>query len=184
MAKPGYEALTVKSNGRADRIITEIRVAHGFDPAAPPSPLPQQIKTNALWDTGATKSVISQQLAKDLGLTAVGAENVIHASGTSISPTYIVNFLLPGDVGIAGIVVTEFPSTGGFGAIIGMDVITLGDFVITNHNGLTCMSFRIPSQGQVDYVQEHSRQTFAGIGRNDPCPCGSGKKYRKCHGAV
>src|SRR6516225_363253 len=20
-------------------------------------------------------------------------------------------------------------------------------------------------------------------GRNDPCPCGSGKKYRKCHGA-
>ena len=21
-------------------------------------------------------------------------------------------------------------------------------------------------------------------GRNDPCPCGSGKKYKKCHGAV
>jgi uncharacterized protein YecA (UPF0149 family) len=20
-------------------------------------------------------------------------------------------------------------------------------------------------------------------GRNDPCPCGSGKKYKKCHGA-
>ncbi len=24
---------------------------------------------------------------------------------------------------------------------------------------------------------------FAGIGRNDECPCGSGKKYKKCHGA-
>ena len=23
----------------------------------------------------------------------------------------------------------------------------------------------------------------AKIGRNDPCPCGSGKKYKKCHGA-
>ena len=23
----------------------------------------------------------------------------------------------------------------------------------------------------------------ADIGRNDPCPCGSGKKYKKCHGA-
>jgi preprotein translocase subunit SecA len=23
---------------------------------------------------------------------------------------------------------------------------------------------------------------FAGVGRNDPCPCGSGKKYKKCHG--
>jgi uncharacterized protein YecA (UPF0149 family) len=22
----------------------------------------------------------------------------------------------------------------------------------------------------------------AGVGRNDPCPCGSGKKYKKCCG--
>ncbi|MCC6929520.1 MAG: preprotein translocase subunit SecA [Gemmatimonadaceae bacterium] len=27
--------------------------------------------------------------------------------------------------------------------------------------------------GQVD---------FTGVGRNDPCPCGSGKKFKKCHG--
>ena len=20
------------------------------------------------------------------------------------------------------------------------------------------------------------------VGRNDPCPCGSGRKYKKCHG--
>jgi uncharacterized protein YecA (UPF0149 family) len=20
------------------------------------------------------------------------------------------------------------------------------------------------------------------VGRNDPCPCGSGKKFKKCHG--
>jgi uncharacterized protein len=25
---------------------------------------------------------------------------------------------------------------------------------------------------------------FKGVGRNDPCPCGSGKKYKKCHGAA
>lgn len=25
--------------------------------------------------------------------------------------------------------------------------------------------------------------TAAKVGRNDPCPCGSGKKYKKCHGA-
>ena len=23
---------------------------------------------------------------------------------------------------------------------------------------------------------------YAGVGRNDPCPCGSGKKFKKCHG--
>jgi preprotein translocase subunit SecA len=22
------------------------------------------------------------------------------------------------------------------------------------------------------------------VGRNDPCPCGSGKKYKRCHGAA
>ena len=26
-------------------------------------------------------------------------------------------------------------------------------------------------------------EDFAKIGRNDPCPCGSGKKFKKCHGA-
>jgi preprotein translocase subunit SecA len=24
----------------------------------------------------------------------------------------------------------------------------------------------------------------ARIGRNDPCPCGSGKKYKQCHGRI
>jgi preprotein translocase subunit SecA len=32
-----------------------------------------------------------------------------------------------------------------------------------------------------DTVQIQSKQPQ--IGRNDPCPCGSGKKYKKCHGA-
>ncbi len=27
------------------------------------------------------------------------------------------------------------------------------------------------------------RKAEAKVGRNDPCPCGSGKKYKKCHGA-
>jgi len=28
------------------------------------------------------------------------------------------------------------------------------------------------------------KRTQAKVGRNDPCPCGSGKKYKKCHGAA
>jgi preprotein translocase subunit SecA len=27
------------------------------------------------------------------------------------------------------------------------------------------------------------KREYAKVGRNDPCPCGSGKKYKKCHGA-
>jgi preprotein translocase subunit SecA len=25
---------------------------------------------------------------------------------------------------------------------------------------------------------------WSNVGRNDPCPCGSGKKFKKCHGAT
>ena len=31
--------------------------------------------------------------------------------------------------------------------------------------------------------QEKSAEDKNSVGRNDPCPCGSGKKYKKCHGA-
>jgi uncharacterized protein len=41
---------------------------------------------------------------------------------------------------------------------------------------------RAPSQvSAVLEAQEEAR--FAGVGRNDPCPCGSGAKYKKCHGS-
>jgi preprotein translocase subunit SecA len=39
---------------------------------------------------------------------------------------------------------------------------------------------RMPSPE--DYVQPAMREGPK-VGRNDPCPCGSGKKYKKCHGA-
>jgi preprotein translocase subunit SecA len=32
--------------------------------------------------------------------------------------------------------------------------------------------------------QETVVRTQPKVGRNDPCPCGSGKKYKKCHGAA
>ena len=31
--------------------------------------------------------------------------------------------------------------------------------------------------------QETVTRGQARVGRNEPCPCGSGKKYKKCHGA-
>ncbi|MCF7934171.1 MAG: SEC-C domain-containing protein, partial [Spirochaetia bacterium] len=33
-----------------------------------------------------------------------------------------------------------------------------------------------PAQAQI-------KRTYPKVGRNDPCPCGSGKKYKHCHGA-
>ncbi|MGA2049964.1 MAG: preprotein translocase subunit SecA [Terracidiphilus sp.] len=36
--------------------------------------------------------------------------------------------------------------------------------------------------GAGDSSQPSQRRTGEKVGRNDPCPCGSGKKYKKCHG--
>jgi preprotein translocase subunit SecA len=35
-----------------------------------------------------------------------------------------------------------------------------------------------------DASQPSQRRTGEKVGRNDPCPCGSGKKYKKCHGVA
>jgi preprotein translocase subunit SecA len=42
---------------------------------------------------------------------------------------------------------------------------------------------RAGSNGRAPVAPQAARQVPAKIGRNDPCPCGSGKKYKKCHGA-
>ena len=33
-------------------------------------------------------------------------------------------------------------------------------------------------------AEQPIRRNEPKVGRNDPCPCGSGKKYKKCHGAA
>jgi preprotein translocase subunit SecA len=40
-----------------------------------------------------------------------------------------------------------------------------------------------PARTGGDDVVKTVRREEPKVGRNDPCPCGSGKKYKKCHGA-
>ncbi len=179
-----FQAFTAKVIGTADRIITDITVLPAFDPASPPNPRPTGVTAKALWDTGATRSVIGQDLVQTVGLAAVGSTQVNHGGGISVSPTYLVNFELPNKVVATGVLVTEFPAPPGFNVIVGMDVICCGDFSITNLGGNTWLSFRTPSCATIDYVDEAHRVAFSGVGRNARCPCGSGKKYKKCHGSL
>jgi preprotein translocase subunit SecA len=40
-----------------------------------------------------------------------------------------------------------------------------------------------PGNGATEVVETVVKDERENIGRNDPCWCGSGKKYKKCHGA-
>ncbi len=49
------------------------------------------------------------------------------------------------------------------------------------------MTYSAPTEtGDVEELRGDEKtdedDLFAGIGRNDPCPCGSGKKFKNCHG--
>jgi len=92
---------------------------------------------------------------------------------------------------VPGIEVTlgKIHSELGLDCLIGMDIINLGDLAITNFEGKTWLSFRIPSRGHVDYVAQINRenqiaQDFFKSGKkiDSPCTCGSGKKFKNCHG--
>jgi len=38
------------------------------------------------------------------------------------------------------------------------------------------------AKAEAEAKAEPVRRDRPKVGRNDPCPCGSGKKYKKCHG--
>ena len=45
-------------------------------------------------------------------------------------------------------------------------------------------SYGAAASGGSDAKVETFQRNQPKVGRNDPCPCGSGKKYKKCHGAA
>ena len=112
----------------------------------------------AIWDTGATHSVISQNVVDKCGLIAVGLTDVHHAQGkTERVPWFLVNIRLPNRVGIPGlpVILGDFP---GGDVLVGMDIIGQGDFAVTSPGGRTKFSYRIPSLADIDFVQEHRGQ--------------------------
>lgn len=125
----------------------------------------QQIKVNkylAIWDTGATHSAITKKVAGELDLKPTGIAEVRYGSGLAQTNTYLVNIVLPDEVMVGSVRVTEvnlIPDDNTSDdqqpqLLIGMDIIGMGDFAVTNANGNTVFSFRVPSREEIDFVPE------------------------------
>lgn len=133
-------------------------------------------KTFAIWDTGATGSAITKSLVRSIGLISAGFTNVTGVHGVKRVPWYAIDILLPNGITVTGISATECDElTSGknvnkAGMLIGMDVITLGDFAVSNFNGKTTFSFRMPSMKETDYnvksAAEQRSEYFKGSGYN------------------
>lgn len=186
------QSLTTTYTGITRTIQSKVHVSAAVDIATHPQPITPQncnaVEFIAIWDTGATNTVISQRIAQDCGLKPISMAKVNTANGERLSPVYLVSMFLPNHVYFPQLRATEGTIVGG-DVLIGMDIITRGDFAITNSDGRTTFSYRWPSTSKIDFVAQtkvsgvpQMSKAAIRVGRNDPCPCGSGKKYKKCHG--
>jgi predicted aspartyl protease len=178
-----HTAFTVRYSGRSLRLTSEVEIF----PAHLPTPnSPSGKNYVALYDTGATHSAISPQVVTDLALASIGARNVGVGGGMLATTSHLVNIALPNKVMFPMMQAAKMVLLGGIDAIIGMDILGMGDFTVTHQNGNTTFSFCIPSRKEIDFVAEvkqAQKDSQPRVGRNDPCPCGSGRKYKRCHGA-
>lgn len=180
-------ALTIQSDKLENAIVSPISVCK------PATSNETYFDTKAIWDTGATHSVITESMAKKIGLVSITKAPVIGIHGTQDANVYFVHVILNNKEIALDLRVTEcseLSSDSSIGMLIGMDVITKGDFSISNCNGVTTRTFRVPALERIDFVDEiktfneikkrHELNTTHNI--TDKCPCGSGKLYKNCHG--
>jgi len=150
LAQTGREGSS-KSGYRGWRKVTESYVYAATDIAK--GEAVKRVKVQrSLWDTGASVSLISARVAKVLGLESIGKSGVSgYNEGVDVKDTFLIHVGLPtGDI-VTNIMAMEFDSDE-YDVVIGMDVICKGDFAITNKDGCTTFSFRIPSEMEIDFL--------------------------------
>lgn len=157
-------AFTIKYKGITKKLITDIEITYNGN----------SMKTLALWDTGATDCCISKQVANTLSLVATGKTSMQTPSGVSEVNTYLVDVMLPNNVKVDDVRVADSEiGLQGIGMLIGMSIINQGDLSVSNHEGITTFSFRMPSAGIVDYVKQIKISNLVGE------PHGRGKRKKK-----
>lgn len=157
-----HHAFTTRYNGRARVLFNKVNVCL---PVTPEEAQAQKVEFReyiAIWDTGATHSAITKRVVDDLKLQPTGVRETRHAGGKSSNNTYLVNIALPNRVMVPHVRVTEVQLIPDDNVsddkqpqlLIGMDIIGLGDFAVTNANDKTTFSFRIPSVREIDFIPD------------------------------
>ena len=149
------KAFTSKYTQLSNKLINEVNIIYNG----------KSTMVKAQWDTGASSSCISHDVVSQLSLTPTGAKYIQTPSGLSQVNTYLVDVILPNNVYINDLVVCDSEiGAQGIGMLVGMDVINLGDFAVSNYADKTVFSFRIPSKKTTNYVIEADKKLSHGKG--------------------
>lgn len=148
------KAFTLKGKEILSAIKTEIRISSIVRDLK--RPINKDKKWIGVWDTGASKSSISQRVVDELGLISVGNIVISTSNGVVTVNAYYVDFTLPNDETVKYILVSCADLGDETDVLIGMDIISLGDFSITNANNQTTFSFRMPPESEIDYTKHNN----------------------------
>lgn len=157
MPGPSSFAFTTYYDEWKNVLINEVRAAAAYTPVES-SPAPAFKKYEAIWDTGATRTVITGRVVEDCNLKAIGMSRVRGVNDVRSAEAYLINIRLLNDVefGNLRVIGTERLS-GGADVLIGMDIIGAGDFAVSNYEGRTTFTFRCPSQERIDFLPPEER---------------------------
>jgi len=152
------KTFTFKAEPGARRVLLPVSIRqslsffHNFGYECP------YFNVTALLDTGASSSCVSRLFASRNEFVSLCDCEVSGAGGKYISKVYYADILLPGDISIQDIEVTDFFDNRKFDVIIGMDIITAGDLALSNYNGQMTVSFRCPPVNPpIDFEREKKR---------------------------
>ena len=104
---------------------------------------------NATWDTGAQFTVISPRVVDALQLKPYREGEIMGIGGDHTAKTYLIHIGLPSGDLIHNVEV-YCSDIDDYDLLIGMDIITLTDFCITNKYSRTTFAFRTPSVGGIE----------------------------------
>ena len=104
---------------------------------------------NAAWDTGAQFTLISPRVVEALAIKPSGKGQYMGIGSDQESDTYLVHIGLPNGQ-LKRYVNAYCADLDDYDMLIGMDIITETDFLITNADGKTTFQFRTPSEGGVE----------------------------------
>ena len=114
---------------------------------------PEERMYKALWDSGSNHTVVSKRVVKELNLQTIAYNENYTAGGIVMSTTHLVNLILPNGLEIPSLLVSccdiDYADI-----LLGMDVITMCDFAITNVGEKTTFSFQIPSATTIDFEKQ------------------------------
>lgn len=95
-------------------------------------------------DTGATSSMISEDVAKKLELEPCGNITVSGVHGTENARLYKVDLIFGGRFVLPDHTVSGAGNDAGFDILIGMDIIARGDLTLSRKEGKTFFTFALP----------------------------------------